>query len=383
MALTMTHFAFGQNNKVVSAWNYLTYYERDGDKESLKVAQEAINEAAKHENTKGNAKTWFYKGRIEHAMTGEEMYKDNVSENRSSAFESFKNCLELDKKGRHKDDVIQSLRVLTSDFYTQGVDNYNAKDFEASYNDFNKVVEIRGLINENIKKPEAFDTASHQAAALSAERAGMDSEAIVIYEKMYDMDIVDAASMQSLIGLYKKTGNADKASKMSAKARELFPDNQGLLIDEINEMLAGGNSTGAIEKIQKAIDNDPENKSLHFALGSAKDAMKDMAGAKAAYQKALDIDPGYFDALYNIGAIFFNQGADLTKKMADLGLDEQAEYDRMDAESKNLFKEALPFFEKALESSPKDQNTMIALKEIYAKTGDFENSKKMKELLGM
>ena len=47
----------------------------------------------------------------------------------------------------------------------------------------------------------------------------------------------------------------------------------------------------------------------------------------------------------------------------------------MDAE----FKKALPYFLKAEELNPKDMNTMIALKEIYAREGELDKSSKYKE----
>jgi len=155
-----------------------------------------------------------------------------------------------------------------------------------------------------------------------------------------------------------------------------------MIIDELNELLGSGKTTEAMSLIEEAIQLDPENASLHFALGSAKEGMKDFNSAKASYQKALDIDPDYFDALYNLGAMPYNKAADLTKQMADLGLDEQAKYDQLVAESKSYFSEALPYFEKAHKMNPNDTNTLIALKEIYAKTGDFEKSNEMKKLLG-
>jgi len=47
----------------------------------------------------------------------------------------------------------------------------------------------------------------------------------------------------------------------------------------------------------------------------------------------------------------------------------------------DLFKQSLPFLEKAHSINKTDINTLNALKEIYAKTGDFEKSNAMKELL--
>ena len=61
-------------------------------------------------------------------------------------------------------------------------------------------------------------------------------------------------------------------------------------------------------------------------------------------------------------------------------------YDPMVAESKEFFKKAVPFLEKATEASPDEVNLWIALRDAYGKAGDVENFKmakaKVQELSG-
>ena len=45
------------------------------------------------------------------------------------------------------------------------------------------------------------------------------------------------------------------------------------------------------------------------------------------------------------------------------------------------FKQALPYFISAEQLDPKDQNTMIALKEIYARSGELNKSTEDKNKL--
>jgi len=370
-----------QNSKVVAAWNYLTEFQRDGDEEAILKARDAINQAVEHEKTMANAKTWNYKGMIELAILGSEAHQDLAPDAIIAATEAFKKSIELDTKKRFKDDNIQNLRVLINSIYTNGSNYYNAKDFKSAYAEFNKILEVRDIIEANTKKAEPMDTASLQAAAICAQNAGFNDEAMVLYQKMYDADIKEDYVLKGLSALHKKAGNDAKAKAIREEARALFPDNQGLIIDEINEMLAAGENDAAMKLLEEAIENEPGKAELHFALGSAKDTQKDYEGARAAYEKAVELNPDYFDAYYNLGAIYYNQAAEITKKMNDLGLDEQAEYDKFQMKSVELFKEALPFFETGHSINTNDRNTIIALKEIYAKTGDFDKSKAMKALL--
>jgi len=371
-----------QNNKVVSAWNYLTQFDRDSDNEALIKAREAIDAALQHEKTKGNAKTWHYKGLIELKLAGSDAHKDASTESVELASEAFTKSLELDTKKRYKDDNVQNLGVLTTILGDQGIGHYDKKDFKNAYGSFKKIADINKIIKANSKKELPMDTSTLKNAALCAQKAELDDEAVEIYQELYDANIKEVGVLSSLGTLYKKMGNEEKSKAFRAEARELFPENQGLLIDEINEMLADEKQDQAIDLLTEAIANEPEKAEYHFVLGTAKDKMKDNAGARAAYEKAIELNAEYFDAYFNLGALYYNKAADITKKMQDLPLDAETEYEQMNKESGDLFKESLPFLEKAHSINKTDINTISALKEIYAKIGDFDKSNAMKALLG-
>lgn len=374
-------FVNGQNNKVVSAWNYLGQFERDADNDALVKAREAIDAALSHEKTMGSHKTWHYKGLIELKLSNSEAHKDIAGEAVDLATEAFSKSLELDKKNRYRDDNIQNLRVLTTILGDQGIGHYDGQDFKNAYGSFSKILNINDIVAEYSKEKPPIDTSTMKNAALCAQKAELDSEALSIYEKIYDAGIKDVGVLSSLGALYKKSGNEAKAKSIRTEARELFPENQGILIDEINEMLAGEKQEEAIGLLKEAIANEPDKAEYHFVMGTAKDKMKDYAGAQAAYEMAIEKNPEYFDAYFNLGAIYYNQAADLTKQMQELSIDANDEYDRLNKQSGDLFKQSLPFLEKAHSINKTDINTLNALKEIYAKTGDFDKSNAMKELL--
>ena len=61
--------SYAQNNKVVSAYNYMKYDDE------LDKAKEAIDLAIKHEQTKGKAKTWMYRGHVYSKLADSEQFK--------------------------------------------------------------------------------------------------------------------------------------------------------------------------------------------------------------------------------------------------------------------------------------------------------------------
>ena len=56
-------------------------------------------------------------------------------------------------------------------------------------------------------------------------------------------------------------------------------------------------------------------------------------------------------------------------------------YEAIKTEMASLFEEALPYFLKADELNGQDRNTLIALKEIFARKDDFEKSNAYKDRL--
>jgi len=92
---------------------------------------------------------------------------------------------------------------------------------------------------------------------------------------------------------------------------------------------------------------------------------------RSYYQQALTIDAKSFDAVYSIGALWYNKAAAYSIELNNLSSDYSAagnkKYEAKKAQMDETFSKALPFFQQAEELNPKDANTLIALKEIYAR----------------
>jgi hypothetical protein len=103
------------------------------------------------------------------------------------------------------------------------------------------------------------------------------------------------------------------------------------------------------------------------------------------YNKALSKDPAFTDATYSIGALYFNRAAKLTEGLAsledDYSKEGQRKYDALQTRIADEFSSALPFFIEVEKDKPTDLNTLIALKEIYARTNDLALSNEFKTRL--
>ena len=94
-----------------------------------------------------------------------------------------------------------------------------------------------------------------------------------------------------------------------------------------------------------------------------------------AYLKALAVKGDYFDANYNLGALYFNQAVQGTNAANDMWKPrmtkaESAEQKRIEDEAKALFETAKPYLEAAHEVNADDLETMRSLRDIYARTGE-------------
>lgn len=101
--------------------------------------------------------------------------------------------------------------------------------------------------------------------------------------------------------------------------------------------------------------------------------------AKVSYFKVLDIDTANNDANYNIGIIYYNQGAHLIMKVLDFDtpLDSISIIEEM---AKKLFIQAKPFMHKANYEKPNCLKILEGIMGIYYSLNDEENFKKYKTL---
>jgi len=377
--------ASAQMGKVQSAITYLTEYHVTQDVKELVKAKEYIDIAEGHEKSMLESKTWYYKGQIYAALSGLADNKE-LSEGASlAAYEAYQKSVDLEKsekRKKHTKDAMNGLFLLSPSFYNEGYAFFKDQKYKEAYGNFAKVLEINEMAAKTSKDAGgSVDTNAVLAAAYAADKCDMKPEAKKHYTQLMDMKYEDAAIFQSLARIYRDEGDAAKADEILAKGREMFPDNSALIIDEINRLLAEGKDEEAVAQMEEAIKLDPQNATLYFAMGAAFDKKGDAERAIENYQKSIDLKPEYFDANYNLGAVYYNQAAEKTKEASSLDLNDQANYDRLKGESDELFKKALPYFEKALALNGEDRNNLIALKEIYARLNQFDKAKEIGEKL--
>ncbi|MEN8789578.1 MAG: tetratricopeptide repeat protein, partial [Flavobacteriaceae bacterium] len=134
----------------------------------------------------------------------------------------------------------------------------------------------------------------------------------------------------------------------------------------------------------KAADMAPDNPDLQYNIGVINMEQGNLKEARAAYMRALEINPGYTNAQLNLSTTYVNEGNGLIDEMNTLGSSRAdiARYDELKKNKDDLFRQGAKVLEDALITNPDNQGILSQLKNIYGALGDTENFMKMKKLLG-
>ena len=128
-----------------------------------------------------------------------------------------------------------------------------------------------------------------------------------------------------------------------------------------------------------AVEEDPNNHQLFFALGSSYDELDDFKKAEEAYLEAIDIKSDFYDALYNLGVMYYNRGGDMLNEANNIK--DFKKYDHAKKKAENLMLKGLPYIEKCHELDNLDKNILLVLKELYYRNGNNSKYKEISEKL--
>jgi len=389
-----------------------TYFlDQNSNKDKLQVAVDEIEIAATGTETAGQFKTWETRGKIYNEIatqitvarqlgTGGEADLPTITDPGFLAFESYSKALELAEKKFEKKKVYEGLQVAQQNLYNLGLYAYDDRNFDSAVKDFKTVIDAHEILKAGGEESSLDEEGAYgdqvYVTALSAINANQNDLALEYFMKIYK-DGTDKPAVYESIYKLKSDADLEAAYKVLEEGRQKFPDDVGLLFAEINHFLKENRLNELISKLEVAIEKEPENLSLYSTLGNVYDNLYQKsyeAGDKLKgqeyfdqalkyYNLALEKDSLYFDAIYSVGALYFNRGAfytveenkileDCTKPAC------MKEADALREKANQLFNKAFPFFQKAERMDPNDTNTLIALKEILVRKNEFDASNEIK-----
>jgi tetratricopeptide (TPR) repeat protein len=418
MALMIMTVAYAQDGTRAQrqASRALGAYRLDptNNKAKLQEAVEEIKIAEEDPVSAALARTWVTKGEVFNEIVGQivgirqfgmgdESELPKLEKPALQAAEAFFKAFELAEKKFEKRDALRGLQAVQGNLSNMGIYAYEAGEFGAAYHHFKMVLDAHDLLEENKESSalQSEEDVNNQLyitglAALNAEKP---EEAKGYFQRLYDAKADQPAIYEALYKIKSEETKVEDAYAYLEEGRKRFPDDISLLFAEINHFLQIGQLDVLINKLKEGIEKEPDNISLYSTLGNVydnlyqkevKDGNEEKAQeyfdlAKQYYGEALVRKPDFVDAVYSIGALYYNKAAGMTVELNKLADDYSkagiAKYEKLKSEIFAEFDKALPYFQQAEMLDPNDFNTLLALREIYARKDDLETSNVFKERL--
>jgi tetratricopeptide (TPR) repeat protein len=358
--------------EVVSAYNA----NKDGD---FRAAATYIEQAILVEKAAIKDKTWRYRGEIYFNIATDPEVSIEFPNALILSMESYLKAQELDVKKRYEDEIKMGLDRVQIQANTVGIDNYNIEAFDVAGASF----DLASLI---AKKFDIIDTMAIYNAALCYEKASLNELAIARYYECAEIEYQVPNVYLFISTLYRNADNDEAALETLKAARLDYPREQSLIIEELNIYLTSGDFEKAKANLELAAEQDPTNEILWFSLGSVFDNLGNIEEAIIAYLKAIEVKADYFDANYNLGALYFNQAVQGINNANDMWKPrmtskEASAQKKLESSAKDMFSTAKPYLEMAFSVNPQDLQTIRSLKDIYARTGEDDKFLQMNDLL--
>lgn len=365
--------ANAQKGKVSSATNYLMTND-------LTAAKEAIDEAIGNEKTSSWPKTYIVAAKIysQLAKSG----KDDQGVEKSAEY--FKKAIALDKAGDaqgkgankfSKEIKLAMLNPYTDPLYEYAANTFGEKKFDRSLAAFETILWANSTQDGY---NEVNDTLTIYNAALAAFLASEFAKAETYFDKSITYKYGGPNTILFQHEVLKEMKDSAKIENNLKRGFELYPEDKGILTNLIQYYLTTQQNKAALEYLNTAIDKDPANPSFYYARGVLNESLNKEESVKD-YEKSLEIDPKFFNSLYNLAVVYFNNG--VSKVNDASGLRNDADYNKAIAESNDWFKKALPYMETAYEVSPKEPAVLESLKGLYYRFGMMDKYNEFSEKL--
>lgn len=320
-------------------------------------------------------KTWRYRGSIYLNIAGDPKFAPQFPQAIELSKTSFFKALELDKDKEYINENTLSLSTLQTLVLDKASKDYSANDFCGAAKNFQ-------ISNEISSKFNIVDSIAIFNSAYCNDRCGNIDEAIAGYKQSAAIGYNVPSVYMYISELYTKAGKTEEAKKTLSEARAKYPKDVELLRSEVNALLAEQKYDQALNLILDLTAADASNETIWFVLGATYEKLGRVADQESAYKKAVELNPKYYDALFNLGATYYNNGVELLKECDKIPPRESAKYDDCTAKATVHFNNSIQQFEKAYNEKPSDKEIMSALMEAYVRVGNMEGQKKMKEALG-
>ncbi|MBZ0200887.1 MAG: tetratricopeptide repeat protein [Ignavibacteriaceae bacterium] len=283
---------------------------------------------------------------------------------------------------KFKKDIENQKKYWWAQLFNKGVSMYQ-RGIKAS-EDSNKVFYDKSIdcFNYAVKlEPDSADTYKNLAFVyLSAQRL---DEAIEPLQKIIDLN-KEIDGYRFLGEIYYNKGQVEndqfkttkekadsvKAMEWFSKAivvleagRKEYQNDSDILLTLSNSYIAANKVEVALDAFKTGVANEPDNKYYRYNYGVLLLGKAEYEAAEKQFLKAVELDPDYQNANYNLAVTYVRWGTAINKAAEDSGEMNNSEY-------KGKYQQALPYLEKVTKNEQGDNSsTWELIGKVYTVLG--------------
>lgn len=256
----------------------------------------------------------------------------------------------------------------------------NGKDYDNALRYYTALKDLNFQGRETILAATNVETGEQENFSNSNEREiAILAKTHVKPETIYS-EPKSAEIAKNIALIYISQGKNEEALAAMADARSENPDDILLMRSEADIYLKMGKMDRYQAVIEQVLDKDPDNPELYYNLGVSADQQGDKDQAIKYYKKATELKSDYAAAYNNIAVLILSKERAIVDMMNSLGTSkaDYAKYDALKLDRESVYREAMPYLEKALESRKDYLDVARSLQGIYSQLGMDSKADAMK-----
>ena len=307
-----------------------------------------------------------------------------------TSMEAYFKALELDEKDKLGDKIKENLTELKNQLKREGVNYYYKENYDRALESFENVLKI----NELDLFAGEFDTLMVQYSGIIARdianKTGDEElyrKAIEYYKELADADFGGPNTYLQIKMDYLAVGDTVAALEILKEAYEKYPDTVNVVANIADTYIQMDEIDEGLEWMEQVLEQNPNMAEAYYWNGRLlinKEDVEFIDRAIESYQKAGELDPDIFYVWYDLGYIYYLQGADYYDRAATE--DDENMRDRLNELGKEKYDAAIPVLERAFELNEENPTvkfeTLDILQRIYYKEqmmDDYNRVRALKE----
>jgi tetratricopeptide (TPR) repeat protein len=349
----------------------------NAEKPDFNKAEQLINAALTNDETKNDPATWDAAGFIQKRINEEQNKNAYLRKSYDTLklyssllnmFEYYVKCDELsevpDEKGKIKNKYRKTnaatMLAERPNLMNGGIEFYNRNDYKQAVKYFGTYVEsasypmIKASSKVDIAESDTLLPLMAYYASLAANSCD-DKASVLKYAPVAVKDKENGAvAMQLYSDALKSTGDSIAWLKSLQEGIVKFPSNPYFFANLVDYYSVSNQPEKAMDFADEMLAKEPDNKLYLYVKAYLYHNMKDYDNAITWYEKTIAVDPEYAEAYSNLGLIMILKAQDLSDAAStDIN---DANYNKDQAAIKEMYKKALPYYEKARSLRPDNKD---------------------------